>query len=302
MKTKAFIAILLCCLCGSAWAQTLEGRVTDERSQPLEFVNVVLYSLPDTAQITGTITDADGNFSLTSEKVSNGFIEISFAGYLTQRVGVGLKQGQTIVLQPDTALLGEAVISAVVPKIKIRNDALVATVENPVLKEAGTANEVLKRLPSVTGNDGDYSVFGKGKAVIYINNREVRDPSELDKLNSADIRDVEIITNPGARYDASVKAVIRINTIRKAGDGFGFDLRSSYYQSENVDLVEQLNLNYRKNGWDIFGTMAYYQNEFLQKSNVLQKTYVDTLWLQNNDFTTENHTKTIEAIAGINYS
>ena len=299
MKTKAFIAILLCCLCGSAWTQTLEGRVTDERSQPLEFVNVVLYSLPDTAQITGTITDADGNFSLTSEKVSNGFIEVSFAGYLTQRVG--LRQGQTIVLQPDTALLGEAVISAVVPKIKIRNDALVATVENSVLKEAGTANEVLKRLPSVTGNDGDYSVFGKGKAVIYINNREVRDPSELDKLNSADIRDVEIITNPGARYDASVKAVIRINTIRKAGDGFGFDLRSSYYQSENVDLVEQLNLNYRKNGWDIFGTMAYYQNEFLQKSNVLQKTYVDTLWLQNNDFTTENHTKTIEAIAGINY-
>ena len=75
MKTKAFIAILLCCLCGSAWTQTLEGRVTDERSQPLEFVNVVLYSLPDTAQITGTITDADGNFSLTSEKVNNGFIE-----------------------------------------------------------------------------------------------------------------------------------------------------------------------------------------------------------------------------------
>ena len=97
-----------------------------------------------------------------------------------------------------------------------------ATVENSVLKEAGTANEVLKRLPSVSGNDGDYSVFGKGKAVIYINNREVRDPSELDKLNSADIRDVEIITNPGARYDASVKAVIRINTIRKAGDRFGF--------------------------------------------------------------------------------
>ena len=65
---------------------------------------------------------------------------------------------------------------------------------------------------------------------------------------------MEIITNPGARYDASVKAVIRINTIRKAGDGFGFDLRSSYYQSENVDLVKQLNLNYRKNGWNIFGT------------------------------------------------
>ena len=51
----------------------------------------------------------------------------------------------------------------------------------------------------------------------------MRDISELDQLNSADIRDVEIIRNPGARYDASVKAVIRINTVRRAGDGFGFD-------------------------------------------------------------------------------
>lgn len=87
----------------------------------------------------------------------------------------------------------------------------------------------------------------------------------MDQLNSEDIKSVEVVTNPGARYDATVTAVIRIQTIRRAGDGFGFDLRSSYYQSQNVDLIEQLNVNYRHNGLDIFGIFRYLKNEYIMK-------------------------------------
>ncbi len=111
----------------------------------------------------------------------------------------------------------------------------------------------------------------------------MRDVSELDILNSADIKEVEIVNNPGARYDASVKAVIRIYTLRKVGDGFSFDVRSSYFQSQNTDLTEQLNVNYRQNGWDIFGTFTYNRNASIQDSKMTQNTYVDTLWIQEND-------------------
>lgn len=114
--------------------------------------------------------------------------------------------------------MGELVVKGDLPKIRLRNDALVTTVQNSVLSKAGTANDVLKRLPSITGKDGEFSVFGKGQAKIYINNREMRDVSELDILNSAEIKEVEIVNNPGARYNASVKAVIRIYTLRKVGD------------------------------------------------------------------------------------
>lgn len=114
--------------------------------------------------------------------------------------------------------MGELVVKGDLPKIWLRNDALVTTVQNSVLSKAGTANDVLKRLPSITGKDGEFSVFGKGQAKIYINNREMRDVSELDILNSAEIKEVEIVNNPGARYNASVKAVIRIYTLRKVGD------------------------------------------------------------------------------------
>jgi len=277
----------------------IQGRVTDANNQPVEFANVALYALPDSTLVTGTITNKNGEFSLNANDIGNAFLRISFIGYETQVVPA--ISGQSIVLKAENTILGEVVVKGNLPKIQLKNDALVATVQNSVLSKAGTANDVLKRLPLLTGDDGVFSVFGKGEAKIYINNREMRDASELDNLNSADIKDVEIVNNPGARYDATVKAVIRINTTRKAGDGFGFDVRSSYWQSQNTDLTEQLNLNYRKNGLDIFGTFSYNRNASIQDSKLFQTTYVDTLWTQENNMYSDRLSHTLTGIAGLNY-
>lgn len=277
----------------------IQGRVIDANNQPIEFANVALYALPDSTLVTGTITDKNGEFSLTANDIGNAFLKISFIGYETQIVPA--TSGQTIMLKAENTVLGEVVVRGNLPKIQLKNDALVATVQNSVLSKAGTANDVLKRLPLLTGDDGVFSVFGKGEAKIYINNREMRDVSELDNLNSADIKDVEIVVNPGARYDATVKAVIRINTARKAGDGFGFDLRSSYFQSQNTDLTDQLNMNYRKDGWDVFGTLKYYKNSSLQDSKIWQETYVDTLWRQENTLYSTGTSQTLTGIVGLNY-
>jgi hypothetical protein len=294
-----FIGILF--LTTELSAQTISGKITDEQNQPVEFVNVVLYSLPDSVLITGTVTDEQGEFSFNSNGNSGKemLLQLSFIGYKTQTVEA--KPRQDIVMEADALMLGELVVKGDLPKIRLKNDALVATVQNSVLSKAGTGNDVLKRLPLLTGDNGEFSVFGKGEAKIFINNREMRDASELDNLNSADIKDVEIVSNPGARYDASVKAVIRISTVRKVGDGFSFDLRSSYYQSQNTDLREQLNLNYRKNGWDIFGTVSYSRGAWIQDSKLRQTTYVDTLWTQENTLYITGVDQTLWGITGVNY-
>ena len=177
--------------------------------------------------------------------------------------------------------------------------ALVTTVENTVLSRRALPMS-LKRLPAVTGDDGAYEIFGKAPPNLH-NNREMRDPSELDRISSADIREVEIVYNPGARYDASVKAVIRIHTVRKVGDGFGFDLRSTYLQTENTDLRQQLNVNYRNNGWDLFGTLKYERYAYFQESIIRQSTYVDTLWTQENLLRVDGLSNPLTAVAGINY-
>ncbi|MDD4729645.1 MAG: carboxypeptidase-like regulatory domain-containing protein, partial [Dysgonamonadaceae bacterium] len=277
----------------------LKGTLIDQDKQPIEFANVALYSLPDSVMIAGTVSDEKGNFSLNGNGTDDAFLKVSFIGYETQLVPA-MKE-QTIVMKAEASQLGEVVIKGGLPKIRLRNDALVTTVQNSVLSKAGTANDVLKRLPSITGKDGKFSVFGKGQAKIYINNREMSDVSELDILNSADIKEVEIVNNPGASYDASVKAVIRIYTLRKVGDGFSFDVRSSYFQSQNTDLTEQLNVNYRQNGWDVFGTFTYNRNASIQDSKMTQNTYVDTLWIQENDMYSDRLSHTLTGIAGVNY-
>ena len=81
MKAKIFTVILLCCLCGSAWAQTIEGRITDERNQPLEFANIKVYTLPDTLLVTGTITDSFGVFTLNIFELSNSRTKIALGGH-----------------------------------------------------------------------------------------------------------------------------------------------------------------------------------------------------------------------------
>ena len=300
MNIKILLIIIVLASSTNALSQSILGKVLDSNNEPFEFVNVVLYSLPDSILIEGTVTDSNGEFSLNSnEDNGNAFLQISFMGYETQTLPVASEQ--IVILRPENTELGELVVKGNLPKIRLRNDALVTTVQNSALSKAGTGNDVLKRLPLLSGDNGSFSVFGKGDAKIFINNREMRDISELDNLNSSDIKEVEIITSPGARYDASVEAVIRISTVPKAGDGFSFDIRSSYWQSQNIDLREQLNFNYRNNGLDIFGTIYYNHNESIQNSEMQQETHADTLWMQDNHLISKRYSNTLRGIAGINY-
>ena len=95
-----------------------------------------------------------------------------------------------------------------------------------MLEKAGTAENLLNKIPNVTAQDGIITVFGRGTPEVYINGRKVRNWQELDQLSSDNIKSVEVVSNPGARYDASVKAVIRIITKKIAGEGISIDNRT----------------------------------------------------------------------------
>ena len=314
MTLKIISSLILCGILFPLSAQ-IKGVVSDTNSKPIEFANVAVYSLPDSTLITGTTTDKSGYFILdadisannsannntnnSTDNSTNKLLRVSFIGYETQTLIA--KPEQEIFLKSDTTMLAEVLVNGDLPRIRLRDDAVVATVENTVLSKAGTANDVLKRLPAITGDDGDFSVFGKGKAKIYINNRELRDPSELDLIASSDIREVEIVHNPGAGYDASVRAIIRIHTVRKVGDGFSFDVRSTSLINNNTDLKKQLNLNYRIKGWDLFATAKFDKYDYIHNSVLTQTAFVDTLWLQANTLDIEGVSNVLTFISGINY-
>ncbi len=299
---RLFLLIGMFCAVVTANSQTYKGIVKDPKGEAVPFANAVLYTLPDSTFVAGSVTNDLGEFIIESTKSFNkGYIEISCIGYKSKTITAKANTG-IITLNEAKNELGEVVVKAELPKMQVKNDAFVTTVQNSVLAKAGTGNNVLQRLPMLTGRDGVYSVFGKGQAKIYINNREMRDASELENLNSDDIKSVEIVTNPGARYDASVKAVIRIYTKKRVGDGFSFYMRSNYYQSkENADWIENLNLNYRKKGWDIFSRIYYKNINSYVRNDLEQFTYVDTLWTQKNNSEFTSKSKYLGITTGINY-
>lgn len=81
----------------------------------------------------------------------------------------------------------------------MKGDALVTSVQNSVLAKAGSANDVLGKVPGILKDKDSFEVFGKGTPLIYINGGKYATKSELEQLSSEDIKHVELITNPGAR-------------------------------------------------------------------------------------------------------
>ena len=299
-----FLCIALCfwVIKTTLIAQNITGKVVDEKLQPLEFANVVLLSLPDSAFVEGTISNQAGDFTLATNG-KKGVIRVSSVGYATAyKVYNGGENIGTVQLNSDTQLLGEVIVKGDLPTTRMKGDALVTSVQNSVLSKAGTANDVLSKVPGIIKKKDSFEVFGKGAPLIYINGRQVRDQSELDQLNSDDIKNVEVISNPGARYDATVKAVVRIQTVRRKGDGFGFDVRSSYYQSENVDLIEQVNMNYRHDNLDVFGTLEYDRVAWAQRNQMGTTIFApDTLWIQKNPHREDGVSHNLRGLLGVNY-
>ena len=268
--------------------QTIRGWVTDEQRLPIEYANVIALSVRDSSLVTGTVTDKEGAFQLSLSTDMQVFLRVSGIGYEQRNVLLPLI-ADTLQLkaESDTKAIEGVTVTASRPKMAIRNDALVTTIIGSSLAKAGSGNDVLKRIPLLKGKEGSYSVIGRGAAVIYINNRKITDPTEIERLNSSDIKDVEVVTNPGARYDATVSAVIRIHTVRKAGDGFGFDVRTSAYYWENWDTNNQLNMYYRRNGLELTAGSAYNIDNSLNKQTTTNEVQTANLW--TNKWTSDSH-------------
>ena len=254
---------------GTDW----RGRVLDDKGEALPYANAVLLSLPDSTVIAGTTTGEDGSFIIESDR-AEALLMISMIGFKTAYSQ--LADCGTIKLEPDTETLGEASISAVMPKTKLTDQGLLTSVRGSALETVGTANDALARVPGLTKGQNGLEVLGKGAPLVYINGRRMTDSKELDRLQSNEIQSVEVITNPGAQYNASVRSVVRIKTIKHQGDGFSFNAGISDDQSlrnNYNDPSAYLNLNFRHNGLDIFAGGNALKFTSRQQSDMLQQTF-----------------------------
>ena len=161
-----------------------------------------------------------------------------------------------------TVTLHEVKVSAPA-KTKLKGNSMVTRVAGTAIATVGTAEDALACISGMMKIKGELQVIGKGAPTYYINGRKVHDPSELQNLSSHDIRNVEVITNPGAQYPAETNAVVRINTLKRCGEGFGItvDIHGDVAPSCGNGRTSSIaNMNYRHNDTDFFGGFSFSSN------------------------------------------
>ena len=304
---KRLVSAVLATLFGAQIAtaqQTINGRITDGEAQPVEFANIILMAA-DSAFLGGTVSDLEGRFTL-AQPANAHYINISCIGYERFLKPIAeVSDFQNITLNEESTELGEVTVKAIAPKTQLKDGAMVTTVQGTTLSRTASTTRMLSNIPGIINRNGNLEVIGRGQPEIYINNRKVRDWNELETLSPENIKNVEVISSPGARYDASVTSVVRITTIAPTGEGFGFSLESSFgqgFRDYTRCYQEKANFNYRKNGFDLF---ANFRADINQKTGTRQEIYnlnnSDHRWETNNSIKGTQKNQFVPTTIGLNY-
>jgi len=247
LNTRKFIAILWA-MCMIFSVNSLKAEIIDpagsiqvtgivldsSNQQPLYFANVTIHNVSDSKPVGGAVTDENGKFSISNIMPGQYFVEILFIGYNTQHIPLDLtnSKGKTdlgkIMVSPSTGTLQEATVVGDKALIENKPDRIVYNAEQDVTSQGGTATDVLKKVPQVTVDvDGNIDLLGNTNVRVFINGK----PSTMFDNNLAEalqaipanqIKSIEVMTNPGAKYDAEGTGGI-INIILKNNntDGIG---------------------------------------------------------------------------------
>jgi len=255
---RVLIPVLFSFFLSFSQEHQIHGFVTNENNEPSSYVTILLLKATDSTFVKGTATDDLGKFSLESVPKGDYVVKATFIGYedayipvsVVSDINVGI-----ISLKQTHESLDEIAIQAQRPTVKRDIDRLIFNVENTSLSN-GSTWDILKRTPSVIVQQNSISVKNQ-PATIYINDRRVNlsfaeVQSLLEGFSGANIKSIEVITNPSAKYDAESGLIINIVTSKNITPG--------YKGNFSANVVQAIFPKYR------VGTGHYYKNDWLNFS------------------------------------
>ena len=159
----------------------------------------------------------------------------------------------------------DVVVTAKQPATKLVGTTLVSTIAGSNLADLGTALDVLAQLPMIKVEDNAVNVIGKGSVEIYIDGRPMRDEMELQQMLSSNLRKVELQMAPGAEYESTTGAVLRITTKRNFAQGLSVTDQLHLQCRRRWSVMDYLGLNYRFGSWDIYLNGSYNHDDKIIK-------------------------------------
>ena len=264
------LAIFLGFVSVNAQTYQIKGKVVDdELGVPLEYATISITNTNDPNDLTGGVTDAKGNFSISVDE-GNYNILVEFISYQSKKfddreVKSDINLG-TIKLGLGSESLDEVVVQAETTQVDVRLDKKIYNIGKDLTTAGGTVSDALNNVPSVNVDiEGGISLRGNENVRILINGK----PSAMAGFGGTDvlgqlpaeaIERVEVITSPSARYDAEGTAGI-INIILRKKETLGFNgsitLNGGYPANAGINA----NLNYRTDKYNLFTTSGYRYRE-----------------------------------------
>ena len=256
------------------------GRIVDENGHPIEFANISLHHATDapdndkkSTYLNGGVSNENGDFVIPCQ-TRRVMLRVSYIGYKTVERTISVGEIGTITLQPETYMMNGVEIKGEIPQYKAAQGGLTVDVQHSILHDIGTADDLLSMMPLVKNINGKYEVLAKGEPEIYINNKKVRNPIELKQLKSVDIKSVDIITAPGAKYNAEVNAVIRIKTLKPQGEGLSLMVTSDTWKNNKWNNFDDLTLKYRTGGLEAFANVALDNGHYSNDQDLCQELHI----------------------------
>lgn len=236
MRPILFSISLLLCASGYLFAENLSGDIKgvildQDNNEPLEYVSVAIFSLDDKKLVTGTVTELDGSFTIDGLGKGQYYVEVSFIGYekhVVKEIQIEENKASinlgSIILPRSIEHLSEVEIVGEEMSVEYKIDRKVINVSQQLTAASGNAVDILENLPSITVDvEGNVALRGSTGIMVLIDGRPtVLDASEaLKQIPANTIENIEIITNPSAKYNPDGTAGI-INIITKKNKLKGF--------------------------------------------------------------------------------
>ena len=166
-----------------------------------------------------------------------------------------------------TQHLREVIVTAKQPTTKLVGTTLVSTIAGSSLAEIGNALDVLNQLPMIKVRDNEVTVIGKTDIEIYIDGRPMRDNLELQQLLSSNIKKVELLMAPGAEYESSTGAVLKITTKQNFVQGLSVTDQFILERRRKWSVVDFLSLSFNTDCWEFFADGTINHNNSLIKGS-----------------------------------
>lgn len=272
----------------------IQGRVIEkDQNIPVEYANIVVFSVSDSAMVTGGITGPEGNFALEDLPLGDFYVVINFIGYQQKTLNnISITEferkidlGEIPLSFSAVALEGTEIVADKLA-VEYKLDKKVINVDQDISAAGSSAVEILENAPSVKVDiDGNVQLRGSSNFTVLIDGKPsiLSGNEALQQIPATAIENIEIITNPSVKYDPDGTSGI-INVVMKKENLKGFSGMVEASAGTGDKYTSNIYLNYRNGKFNVFGSAEWNDRRFPRTETSLREIYSeDTTFIRNMD-------------------